>query len=167
MLLLAIDPGHEISAYVVLDTETGLPVSWEDKVDNWRLLYRIDGLDCERIAIERVTSFGKPVGSETFETVFWSGRFAERWRLVDDSEALRPSRMDVKHHLCHSGTAKDSHVRQALVDRFGGDSKAIGRKATGMGPLYGLTGHCWQALGVAVTAADGLKQAPVEQLAAF
>ena len=63
-------------------------------------------------------------------------------------------RHEVKLHLCGSARAKDANVRQALIDRFGpGKELAIGRKAA-PGPLYGMTGDCWAALGVAVTDAD-------------
>jgi hypothetical protein len=45
-------------------------------------------------------------------------------------------------------------VRQALIDKFGpGKELAIGKKAS-QGPLYGLTGDFWAALGVAVTASE-------------
>ena len=57
-------------------------------------------------------------------------------------------------HLTNSARAKDANVRQALLDKFGpGKEKAVGKKAT-PGPLDGLTGDCWSALGVAVTAAE-------------
>ena len=46
--------------------------------------------------------------------------------------------------------AKDSNIRQALLDLYGGDKrKAIGIKAE-PGPLYGIKSHMWAALGVAV-----------------
>ena len=64
-------------------------------------------------------------------------------------------RKDVKLHLCGSPRAKDSNIRQALIDRFGpGKEKAIGLKKT-PGPLYGVKSHVWAALAVAVTHLDG------------
>jgi hypothetical protein len=66
---------------------------------------------------------------------------------------LRIYRADVKLHLCNSHRAKDKNVRQALIDLYGPTKEAaIGRKAS-PGPLYGLAGDGWAALGVAVTAA--------------
>jgi len=60
----------------------------------------------------------------------------------------------VKLHLTQTRRAKDANIRQALIDRYGpGKALAVGLKAT-PGPLYGLTGDCWSALAVAVTAAD-------------
>jgi hypothetical protein len=57
-----------------------------------------------------------PVGAEVFETIYWSGRFAEAYGVEHDA---RITRIDVKMHLCHSPRAKDGNVRQALIDRFG------------------------------------------------
>ena len=41
---------------------------------------------------------------------------------------LTQVRQEVKLHLCNSARAKDANIRQALIDRFGGKDKAIGRK---------------------------------------
>jgi hypothetical protein len=46
--------------------------------------------------------------------------------------------------------AKDANIRQALIDIYGGNDKAIGNKKT-PGPLYGIKGDLWAALAVAVT----------------
>jgi hypothetical protein len=62
-------------------------------------------------------------------------------------------RREVKTNLCGSMKAKDGNVRQALIDRFGGKEKAIGKKKT-PGPLYGFSADVWQALAVAITFAD-------------
>jgi hypothetical protein len=98
------------------------------------------------------------VGAEVFETCVWAGRFIERWyRNPRRPTHLRVYRRDVKLHLCGSMRAKDANVRQALIDRYGpGKEKAIGRKAA-PGPLYGISGDCWAALGVAVTAAEATR----------
>jgi hypothetical protein len=79
----------------------------------------------------------------------WVGRFIEM--SVADA-ALMP-RKDVKLHLCGQTRAKDSNIRAALIDRFGGKEKAIGKKAS-PGPLYGLKADAWQALALAVTWLD-------------
>ena len=62
-------------------------------------------------------------------------------------------RKDVKRHLCGNTTTNDKYVRQALIDRFGepGTKKNPGR-------LYGVSGHIWAALAVAITAADRLAE---------
>lgn len=161
MRLLAIDPGPVESALVTYDTDSGRPDWWikapNASGDHTSALEWIGHIEADEIAIEMIASYGMAVGREVFETCVWIGRFAERWthRLLDvRPDALLVYRRDVKLHLCGSARAKDPNVRQALIDRYGpGKAKAIGLKAS-PGPLYGLTGDCWAALGVAVTAAE-------------
>lgn len=157
--IIAIDPGTEESAYVVyrhnrVDDKAIMPnrdiIDWLGDVD--RLLFNID-----RLAIEMIASYGMPVGQTTFETCVWIGRFIEAWggpyELV--------YRLDVKQHICHDSRAKDSNIRQALIDRFpptgGGATPQIGIKAD-QGPLYGMNEgggyHLWSALAVAITSAE-------------
>lgn len=153
MRLLAIDPGTTESAYVEYDTEQRRVVSWA-KLPNAEMLRRIDESWSKAFACEMIQSYGMSVGREIFETVLWVGRFCERWEHMSDREPARlVFRREVKIHLCNSVKAKDANVRQALIDRYGGKAQAIGLKAT-QGPLYGLSGDGWAALGVAVTAAE-------------
>lgn len=163
MQLLAIDPGSEESAYVSFDTATGLPVHWS-KLSNGELLGVLDDTPGDQLAIEMVASYGMAVGATVFETCVWAGRFIERWLTgpLDYERAalavrytpIRVFRRDVKLHLCGSQRAKDANIRQALIDRYGpGKDKAVGLKAS-PGPLYGIKADCWQALAVAVTAAE-------------
>lgn len=152
---LAIDPGPEQSAYVLYDGATGKPLSWL-KDSNRGVLAGIRGLivPVHYLAIEVVASYGMPVGAEVFETCVWVGRFIERWVDRSGREPVRVFRRDVKLHLCGSARATDATIRQALIDRYGpGKEAAVGRKAS-PGPLYGMHGDCWAALGVAVTASD-------------
>jgi hypothetical protein len=150
---LAIDPGPVQSAWLVLGPAGGIRSFgiW----DNLSLLLLLRGEDGElapdvtHIAIEKVESFGMAVGAEVFETVFWSGCFAE---AAHELILERVSRRAVKLNLCGSARAKDTNIRQALIDRYGGSS-AIGKKAS-PGPLYGVSKDVWSALAVAVTAAD-------------
>ena len=152
-LVLAIDPGPTRSAYLVFDVETQRPVRF-DIVDNDELLrfcrHSLYPLDISDVVIEKVESFGMSVGAEVFETVFWSGRFAEAADVV--ATVSRLGRIRIKNHLCHSSKAKDSNIRQALIDRYGGPD-AIGRKAE-PGPLYGISKDVWSALAIAVTHVD-------------
>lgn len=152
MRLLAIDPGNTESAWVAYDTKKSRLIKWA-KVPNDELLSclaRWKRGDAEALAIEMIASYGMPVGREVFDTCVWVGRFAQQWggdfRLV--------YRREVKMHLTGTNSSKDANVRQALIDKFGpGKDVAIGKKAT-PGPLYGLSGDGWAALGVAVTAAE-------------
>ena len=147
MSILGIDPGPVRSAYVIL--ADGVQTRHET-VDNQELRGVLATSLYIPVVIEKVESFGMAVGAEVFETVFWSGRFAE---AAQPRPVHRIGRREVKLHLCGSSRAKDSNVRQALVDRFGGKDVAIGRKAA-PGPLYGVSGDVWSALAVATTWAD-------------
>lgn len=154
---MAIDPGNTHSAFVIFDDGELIDFG---KLDNDELLARIcdetQAVRCrfDRLAIEMIASYGMPVGAEVFETCVWIGRFVQAW-TGDYSLVYR---RDVKLHLCGQPRAKDSNVRQALIDKYGGKYKAIGRKAS-QGPLYGIRADVWQALAVAVTYSEQAKEA--------
>ena len=145
MVVLAIDPGPTESAYVMWSGDQVLAYA-KVRNDNLVRLLLNPPREVEQAVIEKVASFGMPVGAEVFETVYWSGVFAHAFGLA---RVDRITRNEIKNHLCHSSRAKDGNIRQALIDRFGGPA-AIGKKAS-PGPLYGLAGDCWSALAVAVT----------------
>jgi hypothetical protein len=161
MRIFAIDPGYERSALVVL--EWGITITRHEVAENDSLLcgLRREGYSSiDWLVVEQIASFGMPVGAEVFETVFWSGRFAEAWH----GHFERVKRHAVKTHLCGNQRAKDAHIRQALLDRFGpGKEKAVGTKKA-PGPLYGLVGDEWSALAVAVTFWDALTAQRASQL---
>lgn len=160
-MIVAIDPGNAHSAMVVVDG--ALTVLHATYVDNfavrryldWYAVHGVNGAPATFV-IEMVQSFGMAVGASVFETVFWIGRFCERWESRTKREAHRLYRTAIKNHLCNSTRAKDGNVRQALIDRYARDhgiADPIGRKKT-PGPLYGIAGDVWSALAVAVTFHD-------------
>jgi hypothetical protein len=116
------------------------------KWENHELSDMLVDATANAFVIEKIESFGMAVGAEVFETVFWSGRFAQA--LGGDFHRI--GRKDVKMHLCHSMRATDANIRCALIDKFGGKDAAIGRKAN-PGPLYGISKDCWSALAVGIT----------------
>jgi len=98
-----------------------------------------------QLAIEMVASYGMAVGREVFETCVWIGRFQQAWHAPEAVRLIY--RRDVKLHLCGSARAKDSNIRQAVIDLLG----PPGTKRE-PGPTYGVRSHAWSALAVAVTA---------------
>ena len=152
-MIVAIDPGYEQSAVVVLEgTVQFATIDTNEKILDWIIVggegYR------SPLAIEMVASYGMPVGKEVFETCVWIGRFIEAWSSCRPEPAIRIYRKEVKSHLCGSVKATDANVRAALIDLFGpGKRKAIGLKAS-PGPLYGFKADMWAALAVAVTYED-------------
>lgn len=154
-MILAIDPGTTESGWCVYD---GSRVVGSGVETNGELLDMISNSPCTRLCIEMFASYGMAVGREVFETCVWIGRFQQAWKDPDSVELVY--RKTVKSHLCGSIKAKDSNVRQALLDKFprtgGGKIPQIGTKAL-PGPLYGVTSHAWSALAVAVTAQEYTK----------
>lgn len=155
--LLAIDPGNIESGWVLLDVESRRPIEF-DKTDNHdlreALLTRHPSVQADHLFVEMIAAYGMPVGAEVFETCVWIGRFAEAARR-DLGEAELVKRREVKLHHCYSSTAKDSNVRQALVDRFatGQPNYGKGTKAD-PGWFHGFRADVWQAYALAVYAAD-------------
>jgi len=144
--VLAIDPGTSRSAWVLLAPDGSLLRF--GLLDNPDLLdvVRAGWPDWSHVVIEQVASYGMPVGAEVFETVFWSGRFAE---AASPLPFDRLTRLAVKTHLCHSARANDANIRQALIDRYGGPG-AIKKGGT----LHGVSKDVWAALAVGVTWLD-------------
>lgn len=144
MNILAIDPGTTESAYVEFNGVR--PIAW-GKIphDQMRLLLDVFNRTWGTTYCEMVASYGMPVGAEVFQTVRWIGRYEERcptpFTLV--------YRKEVKLHLCGQVRAKDSNIRQALIDRFGPPGT---KKAPGL--TYGLKKDTWQAFALAVYAWD-------------
>lgn len=144
-MILAIDPGCTESAYVLFG-ENG--ICDFGKVTNEILLEKVRSLPMAgspstSAVIEMVASYGMAVGKEVFETVFWIGRFYEI--LSVKMQTGRAYRKDIKLHLCNNLRAKDSNIRQALIDRFGPPGT---KNAPGV--TYGIKVDIWQALAVAV-----------------
>lgn len=164
--ILAIDPGTTESGWCILDDgqliHSDVYVNADTADFNMMELVAsraggyYTGL-CDVLAIEMVASYGMPVGSEVFRTVWWTGRFAESWMENGGSDPIEVYRKDVKLHLCNSPRAKDANIRQALIDRWGGKDAAIGN-AKKPGPLHGVKSHAWAALAVAVTVHDGMRR---------
>lgn len=142
-MIIAIDPGNEVSAIIC----------WKDKkivqkeiLENHEILDYLNNCDTEEyqsdvLAVEMIACYGMPVGKTVFETCVWIGRFIQTWRWK--FELIY--RKDIKLHFCQSVRAKDSNIRQALIDRFG----EPGTKPH-PGKLYGIKKDLWAALALCV-----------------
>jgi hypothetical protein len=148
MHVIALDPGYRESAFVHYD---GVRVLAHGIEANEQLLSDLTasgyGHDVVLVIEEMQIFAGHGVGKEVFDSVFWSGRFAQAWTPRPFERLLRSK---VRGHL---GASKggDAAVRQALIERFGPYKEdAIGRSKT-PGPLFGIKSHTWSALAIAVT----------------
>lgn len=154
--MIGLDPGPAETGVVVLAADSSLQHA--AVMDNQHVLGLLVDVEyqAEPVAIEMIASYGMPVGKDVFETCVWIGRFMQRaYRVRNESLVLRVFRKDVKMHLCGTPHAKDTNVRQAIIDLYpasgGGKRPQIGTKKK-PGPLYGVTSHSWAAIGVALTA---------------
>jgi hypothetical protein len=159
--LFAIDPGTRQSGWVILDRGRVLDSGVHDNHDLLRWVK--DGQGADMLAIEMMMARGMPTSNEEMETLVWIGRFKQRW---SDFYREHPAtvqlvyRQHVKMALCGTMKAKDTNIRQALLDIFpatgGGATPQVGTKAK-PGPLHGVSSHAWSALAVAITVCERLK----------
>lgn len=141
MRVLAIDPGTTESGWVLYDgkvIDSGI-------AQNEALIDQLAHEDADLMAVEMIASYGMAVGREVFETCVWIGRFIQAAPIPHKLI----TRQKVKLHVCKSPKAKDTNIRQALIDKIG---PAGTKKAPG--PTYGVKSHAWAALAVAVTASE-------------
>ena len=146
--VLAIDPGSTDSAWVLYNGRKPIEFAKQPNADVRHRL-RVEKIFTV-LAIEYMHPRGMPMSQEEMDTQFWAGRFVEAfggpWKPV--------RRMDVKMTLCGHAKARDSNIRQAIIDRFpatgGGKTPQIGTKKE-PGPLYGVSKDVWSALAIAIT----------------
>lgn len=154
MRIIAIDPGTTHSGYIEIDGN-GRIIHTDKEVPNAEVLETMRCLPAGvRVAIEMMSFQGpsRMVGAETFETCVWIGRFEEaahpcKTALVTRSAVLKAL-----------AAKNDSQVAFALRELYGGQKTAVGTKKA-PGPLYGVSGHAWQALAVGVVYLMGLDPA--------
>lgn len=167
MRVLAIDPGTSQSAYVVWNDSwnplattvirgfqpghverCGIePNETLVRMLQFRETTDMQGFDVA--AIEMVAGMGMIVGQEVFDTCVWVGRFYEH--MVPEPRLIY--RRHIKLHHCQSARAKDSNIRQALIDKYG----APGTKHA-QGVTYGLKSHLWQAFAIATFISETAEQ---------
>ena len=76
MTILAIDPGDKQSAYCFIDSEDLRPLRF-GKAENAEVLLVLQLEKYDLVVIERLASYGMPVGRNVFETCEWVGRFTQ------------------------------------------------------------------------------------------
>lgn len=180
-LCLAIDPGNEYSGWVVFEPMDGVPnikiLDYDKSPNNLvRLLCGYKSNPDGTLVVETPRSQGMPASNQLFETCVWVGRFLQAW----GGYWTYAFRDEIKLYMCGSAKARDANVRQSLVERWGGQNRAIGGKkclqchgkiTVGKGkekrecdacknspgwwyppgPLHGIAADVWAALAVAVS----------------
>ena len=177
-LVIGIDAGKDQSGIVYFDADDALLV-YTGVLPNDYIEHLLEDTDYSNttnkphLAMEWISNYGMAVGQTTFMTCYQVGRFSKCNKNLSVNLITRP---EVKLALCNSMKAKDSNVRQQLIDMYGGREKAIGGKkcptckgkgwfgagrpvcpdcgGTGWlyppGPLKKVTSHAWAAIAVAV-----------------
>jgi len=140
-IVLGLDPGPTESCIVAYD---GQRILYAKLLPNEEMLAHllVERFNADHLAIEMIASYGMAVSASIFDTCVFIGRFQQQFGA--DRVALI-KRLEVRLHLCHNGKAKDSNIRQALIDRFGEPGS---KKHPGL--TYGISGHAWQSLALAV-----------------
>lgn len=149
-MILAIDPGNIESAYCLIDAKTYKPIEF-GKIDNYQMLIKLGELNYDKLIVEMIASYGMAVGASVFDTCVWIGRFIQKRKCADYEYIYRK---EEKMNLCYTMKAKDSNIRQALIDRFG----EVGVKSH-PGFFYGFKKDIWAAFAVGVTYLDKKKEA--------
>lgn len=125
MRVLSIDPGTTKSGWVFIQDGVPLKWGWQDN-EIIRILARNDGrFEPDVVAIEYMKPRGMPTSADEMTTMYELGRMVAD---MDRDQIAKVWRTDVKINLCGRVTANDSNIRQALIDRFGGQAVAIGGK---------------------------------------
>ena len=85
MRVLAIDPGNEYSAAIIIEGKNIITRHYVDNVDMRDLMMSkfMDITDFDIMAIEMIASFGMAVGQTVFDTCLWIGRFIELCELLN------------------------------------------------------------------------------------
>lgn len=144
MIILSIDPGPATSGVVRYDSIARRVLFAASAMDNHGLLKIVHDDNGPCLAVEIMENQGrKQVGSSTFDTMRWVGRFQQAWHSPEQVRLV--GRRQEKRALGLKAGAKDSDVRRALIAQIG----PVGTKSE-PGPCYGVAGHAWSALAVAV-----------------
>lgn len=156
MKIFAIDPGNIQSAYCLMNDEAEEYQFVEfGKQDNHVVMKRMIELlpEIDGVIIERMQSYGMPVGETTFVSAEWIGRFSqEAEKKVFVSYIYR---RDEKLYICGSPRAKDANIRAALIERFAKKDKTNGKGTkNNKDVFYGVKADMWSAICIGTTYFD-------------
>lgn len=154
MKILGIDPGTEQSGFVIYDTDNHSIIEKGITNNNEIINILSDDYSYDEVAIEMIASYGMPVGKETFETVYWIGRFFQQAKSNGKDVFRYYKKTDINPSICFNPNVKDAMIRRAVLDMFpktgGGSEPSVGTKKN-PGKLYGISSHMFPALAVALT----------------
>lgn len=155
--IVGIDPGNEQSAYCIVDEDLR-PVHFGKMINELMYEQMVKDLqelspdDYVEFAIERIASYGMPVGATVLDTCVWIGQLKERLRAFQLTFIFRKQEAVM---LCHSARGNDATIKQALIDRFAKGVPHYGKGSKkNPGWFYGFRADIWAAYAIAVTKHD-------------
>ena len=148
MKILASDAGNTYSGAAIVELPE-FRLVWFGKLPNEEIYDVVKNFHIDEVALEMVACYGMPVGKDVFETCVWIGRFIEQLKWHKISYVYRK---DEKMCLCGSLKAKDSNIRQALINRYAKHDFKTGKGTKkNQDVFYGVANDVWSAIAVAVT----------------
>lgn len=150
MTILALDPGTTLTGYAIIQMPDFKLLDF-GKEENTRLLEMCELIpyDIDEVAIEMIACYGMPAGKDIFETCVWIGQFKQALKRFNITYIYRK---DEKITLCNSMKAKDSNIRQALINRYAKHDYKNGKGTKKNKDIfYGVSKDVWSAIAVGVT----------------
>lgn len=144
MLIIAIDPGEHDHAVALMSPMTIQKIGYLNTEELVGFIRYKHTEGYKAVIIEKVVSYGMPIGASTIETIFNTGRIYQAALNVNKYILDLIPRKQVCKLVCNNGRAQDKNIRQAVIDYFpatgGGKRPTIGTKKK-PGPLYGVSGY--------------------------
>lgn len=120
---LGIDPGSTETGYALINNDYS--VISADKVDNEEFIKYISfypDAPADVMIVESMQSYGNIFGKTSIETCYFIGRIIQIAATAHVPCFLYP-RPEYARSICGGIKVNDSILRQALINRFGGDLK--------------------------------------------
>lgn len=161
--VIGIDPGPKDHAAVMLHNGRAAIV---ESLDHRELAISFGtlGIHTVTVAFEQFAPFGSSLDDGSLRTIFETGKLVAQLQRLGSIRCVGLRRQQVKRYLVGRSACGDPQVRGSLIERFGPTKElAVGTKKA-PGPLYGISGHHWAALAVAVTASDAIQLEEAKRL---
>ncbi len=152
MLVLAIDPGTDMSAYSLISED--YKIIDKNKVVNEDLLKLVIEGNYDELVIEGFESFGMGVGATVFDTAYFIGRVLQKAEDAGKKTHML-YRKEIKMNICQTTRAKDTNIRIALIDRFAKHDKVRGKGTKNNKDwFYGFAADMWSSYAIGTTWID-------------
>lgn len=153
MIVLGIDPNPQTSGWAVWDSCSKTIIGHGTQTNDMMLTQVKNGRPFyNRIAIERVRSYGQVLGNETIDTVEWYGGFVHV-STVPVSLIPRPQ---ILREWGVANKSSDKYLKEYLVDHYPALFPAAKRGKTGALTVKGWESHDMSALAVAIYVGEQL-----------